>query len=182
MLRVDVAAAKSGLSRLESATLQRAFPKLLGDLARMNAAGAALALVRELTPEAVPDREVFEDCVQLFEALDERELSERALKVCFELTQLARAGWSPGLEACGVCGKNPRGSPGDFDARRGYLVCQACGGAGYRLRAGLRAAWLQACEGDFRGAAAWEWTEEDLDVSERAVAAFIEHRLERAGK
>jgi DNA repair protein RecO (recombination protein O) len=182
LLRVELAAGKSGLGRLESATILRAFPKLLGDLARMNAAGACLGLLRELIPEAVPDREVFEDTVQLLEALDAGQLPERALKVCFELTQLARAGWSPGLEACGVCGKAPRGSPGDFDARRGFLVCQACGGAGYRLRAGLREAWSMACEGDFRSAAGEEWTVEDLDVSERAVSAFIEHRLERRAR
>jgi DNA repair protein RecO (recombination protein O) len=182
LLRVELVAGKSGLGRLESASILRAFPTLLGDLARMNAAGAGLGLLRELIPEAVPDRDVFEDAVQLLEALDAGESSERALKVCFELAQLARAGWSPGLEACGVCGKAPRGSPGDFDARRGYLVCQACGGAAYRLRAGLREVWRQACEGDFRAAAATEWTPEDLDISERAVAAFIEHRLERAAR
>jgi DNA repair protein RecO (recombination protein O) len=179
LLRVDLVPGKAGLGRLESASILRAFPKLLTDLARLNAAGACFQLLRELIPEAVPDPDVFEDALQLLAALDAGESSERALKVCFELAQLARAGWSPGLEACGVCGKSPRGSPGDFDARRGYLVCQACGGAGYRLRAALREAWQLACDGEFRAAAAAEWSEEDLDLSERAVRAFIEHRLER---
>ncbi|HKU40577.1 MAG TPA: DNA repair protein RecO [Polyangiales bacterium] len=180
LLTVEFATAKSGLARLESAVTRRAFPKLLGDLARMNAAGAAFRLLRDLMPEDAPDPGVFADAVQLLEALDAGELPARALSVCFELTQLARAGWSPGLEACGVCGKPARGHPGDFDARRGYLVCQACGGAAYRLRASVRHAWEQACQGDFREAAAAEWTSDDLDVSERAVAAFIEHRLHTA--
>jgi DNA repair protein RecO (recombination protein O) len=180
LLRVEIAASRGGLARLETATILRAFPKLLGDLARMTTAGALLGLVRELTPDAMADPEAFEDTVQLLAALDGRELSERALSVCFQLQQLARAGFSPRLHACGSCGKRPEpGRATDFDARRGYVVCQACGGGGYRLRGSTREAWLMAAEGDFLGAAAREWTPEDLDVTNRALESFIAHRLER---
>ena len=180
LLRVEIAASRGGLARLESATIQRAFPKLLGDLARMTTAGAMLGLVRELTPDAMADPEAFEDTVQLLAALDSAEIPERALSVCFRLQQLARAGFSPRLHACGACGKQPQpGRATDFDARRGYIVCQACGGGAYRLRASAREAWLRAAEGDFLGAAQLEWPDEDLDVSSRALEAFIENRLER---
>jgi DNA repair protein RecO (recombination protein O) len=180
LLRVEIAAGRGALARLESATILRAFPKLLGDLARMTTAGALLGLVRELTPEAVADPEVFEDTVQLLAALDASQLSERALSVCFQLQQLSRAGFSPRLHACGSCGKRPEpGRATDFDARRGYIVCQACGGGGYRLRASARAAWLAAVEGDFLGAAALDWTPDDHDVASGALESFIAHRLER---
>jgi DNA repair protein RecO (recombination protein O) len=179
-LRVEIAASRGGLARLESATIQRAFPKLLANLARMTTAGAMLGLVRELTPDAMADPDAFEDTVQLLAALDAGELSERALAVCFQLQQLARAGFSPRLQACGSCGKQPQpGRATDFDARRGYIVCQACGGGAYRLRSSTREAWLCAAEGDFLTAAALEWPAEDLDISARAIESFIEHRLER---
>jgi DNA repair protein RecO (recombination protein O) len=180
LLRVEIAASRGGLARLESATIAQAFPKLLRDLPRMTTAGAMLQLVRELTPDAVADPESFEDVVQLLAALDAAELSERALSVCFQLQQLSRAGFSPRLHACGACGKRPQpGRATDFDARRGYIVCQACGGGAYRLRATTREAWLTAAEADFLAAAALEWTPEDLDLAERALEAFIAHRLER---
>jgi DNA repair protein RecO (recombination protein O) len=180
LLRVEIAASRGGLARLESATISQAFPKLLRDLPRMTTAGTMLQLVRELTPDAVADPEAFEDVVQLLAALDAAELSERALSVCFQLQQLARAGFSPRLHACGVCGKRPEpGRATDFDARRGYIVCQACGGGAYRLRAATREAWLTAAERDFLAAAALEWTPEDLDLAARALEAFIAHRLER---
>jgi DNA repair protein RecO (recombination protein O) len=146
----------------------------------MTTAGAMLGLVRELTPDAMADPDVFDDTVRLLAALDAGELPERALAVCFQLQQLARAGFSPRLEACGSCGKQPEeGRATDFDARRGYIVCQACGGGAYRLRACTREAWLCAAEGDFLTAAARPWPAEDLDVSARAIESFIEHRLER---
>jgi DNA repair protein RecO (recombination protein O) len=180
LLRVEVAASRGGLARLESATIAQAFPKLLGDLARMTTAGAMLGLVRELSAEEVSDPDGFDETVQLLAALDAREVSERTLAVCFQLQQLARAGFSPRLEVCGVCGKAPPPARAtDFDARRGYIVCQACGGGAYRLRASTREAWMTAAQGDFLGAAALEWTPEDLDIARRALEAFIAHRLER---
>ncbi len=148
----------------------------------MTVAGLLLGFVRELVPEAVPDPGVFDDVVQLLAALDERELPERALRATFELSQLAHAGFSPRLDACGSCGKRPaEGRAADFDPRRGYIVCQSCGGAAFRLRAVTREAWREACEGDFRKAAAvaGAWTSDDLDVSTRALDSFIEQRLER---
>lgn len=180
LLKIETVAGRGAVARLESATIERAFPKLLGDLPRMTAAGALLGFVRELVPEAVPDADVFEDVVQLLAVLDAGEAPERALRICFELAQMARAGFSPRLDACGVCGKRPEaGRAADFDARRGFVVCQTCGGAPFRLRAAARAAWREACAGDFRAAAMGAWAREDLDVSSRAVDSFIEHRLER---
>jgi DNA repair protein RecO (recombination protein O) len=180
LLRVEIAAGRSGMGRLEAAVIERAFPKLLGDLARMTTAGSLFALVRELVPDAMPDPDVFDDVVQLLAALDERELPERALRLSFELAQLSRAGFSPRLEACGVCGKRPEPARAtDFDPRRGFIVCQSCGGAAYRLRSNTRDAWRVACAGDFRAAAGAEWTPDDLEVSARAVERFLEHRLER---
>jgi len=168
------------MGRLEAAVIERAFPKLLGDLSRMTTAGTLFGLVRELVPEAMPDPEVFEDVVQLLAALDEGLLPERALRLSFELAQLARAGFSPRLDACGVCGKRPEpGRATDFDPRRGFIVCQSCGGAAYRLRASTRDAWRLACAGDFQSAASAEWTPEDLEVSARAVESFLQHLLLR---
>jgi DNA repair protein RecO (recombination protein O) len=180
LLRVEIASGRSGMGRLEAAVIERAFPKLLGDLARMTTAGILFGLVRELVPDAMPDPAVFDDVVQLLTALDEAVLPERALRLSFELSQLGRAGFSPRLEACGVCGKRPDPARAtDFDPRRGFIVCQSCGGAAYRLRSSTREAWLAACAGDFGAAAAAEWTPEDLEVSARAVESFIDHRLER---
>ena len=168
------------MGRLETAVIERAFPKLLGDLARMTTAGVLLGLIREVVPDDMPDPDVFDDVVQLLAALDAGTLPPRALRVCFELAQLSRAGFTPRLDACGVCGKRPEpGRSSDFDPRRGFVVCQSCGGAAYRLRAATREAWRQACAGDFSGAAGVEWTPDELDVSVRAVESFLEHRLER---
>jgi len=180
LLRVDVALGGNGMGRLDAATVVRAYPALLRDLARMNAAGAFLTLVRDLLPDGAADEEIFEDVISVLDALEGGEIPEQSLLLTAQAQLLARAGWSPGLDGCGRCGKVPEHTrSADFDPVNGFLVCQSCGGASHRLSALARAALLEATQGNFIEAAAAPWTTEDLEATRRALRIFIDERLER---
>lgn len=180
LLRVDFVPSDSGLGRLDGASVVRAFPALLGDLARMTAGGALLALTRELLPDGAPDSDVFDDMLHLMAALDERRLPERVLLFTFQALLMSRAGFSPRLSVCGRCGKPAEpGRAADFDPVRGQVICQACGGAAQRLSGPARSALEKATSGDFLGAAAEPLRPEELEGALRALRAFVDARLER---
>lgn len=180
LLRVDFVPSSSGLGRLDSASVARAFPALLGDLSRMTVGGALVSLARELLPDGAPDSDIFDDMLHLMAALDERSLPERTLSLTFQAALMGRAGFSPRLSTCGRCGKPAEpGRAADFDPVRGQIICQACGGAAQRLSGPAREALQRAADGDFLGAAAEPLRPEELEAALRALRAFIDARLER---
>jgi DNA repair protein RecO len=105
LLDAELAIGSGDLSHLQSARVTRAFPRLLGDLERLSAAGALLRLCRDLLPERSPDAEVFDALVSMLEALDRADVPPAALQVAFEIRLLALTGFAPLLAACGRCGK-----------------------------------------------------------------------------
>ena len=60
LIAVDLTFGRGQLARLDAARVTRVFPRLLGDLARLEAAGGLMRLARELLPERVPEPAVFE--------------------------------------------------------------------------------------------------------------------------
>lgn len=180
LIEVELAPGSSGrLGRLAQARVVRAHPGILSSLERMNTAGEALELVREVVPDADCDLEVFAATAAMLKELGTPQTEPQALWVCFCLRLMALSGFSPRLDACGRCGKQPDVEQAAlFDPRSGQLVCRECGGAPEKFSGRLRACLAQAAAGDWAGAARG-LPRSELTQAHRAVHGFAEHRLER---
>ena len=180
LISVELVLGKGSLARLVSAQVTHSFPRLLGDLARLDAAGALLRLARDVIPERLPDAAVYEALTESLAALDRPELPARPLQVAAQAYLLAVTGFAPLLSACAICGKTPgEGQPALFDPARGGLICRACGGGPDRVSAVVRARLGQAFEGHVIEVAAADWTEEQQREAERLLSRFVAHLLPR---
>ena len=157
LITVDLAFGRGQLARLDAARVTRVFPRLLGDLARLEAAGGLMRLARELLPERVPDDAVFELLCEVLALLDETPPDSggfaRALSLVGAAQVLALTGFAPHLGGCVGCGKEPgAGQAALFDPARGGIVCRACGGGPERMSGKVRGLLTCALEGELREA------------------------------
>ncbi len=167
------------MGTLTAAELTRPFPGILSSLDKLTAAGAACELVREVLPLRQPDPAIFATAVAMLGALDVTDGKLSALLLGFSWRVITLAGFAPGLDACGSCGRAPRATQaGMFDAALGALSCRACGGRGVKLagttlasmRRALGAEWFSAFDAT---------APSELRRVQRLTADFIEQRLER---
>lgn len=179
VLRVEVALGRGEMGTLSSAELTRPFPRILESLDKLAAAGAACELVREVLPLRQPDPAIFATAVAMLGALDVADAKLAALLLGFSWRVITLAGFAPGLDACGTCGRAPRATQaGMFDAALGALSCRECGGRGVKLagttlssmRRALGAEWFSAFD---------TTASSELKRVQRVTADFIEQRLER---
>jgi DNA repair protein RecO (recombination protein O) len=178
LLGVQVGQGRGALGVLAEAQVTRAFPRVLGDLARMHAGFAGLELLRELTAEREPEDAVFATAVALLAALELDESAPEHVLLCFEARLLGLTGFSPRLDRCGLCGKSAdAGRAGLFDARLGHLTCRACGGAAQRLSGATRARLMRAAGPDWIAAARGEWPRAELGEARAALREFVEQRI-----
>lgn len=138
------------LATMREASVVRARVVLMGDLARLEAAGCALRWVRSGSPPRLREPEVWHEIVDLLDRLDDRADAlgpERHLGAT-GLRLLGAFGWGLELGACVRCGRpcDPA-RPAYVDAAAGGLVCRACGGASILLDAGVRTRLAQAAAG-----------------------------------
>jgi DNA repair protein RecO (recombination protein O) len=127
---------KSELFMLRDARIATPRLALIENLARLEAAGAALSWVRRSAPPRTPEPELWEAIETLLDRLSSREegTAPRTLLAAAGLRILATLGWGLDLERCVRCGKEcPPGQVALVDATRGGLVCRSCGGARLRL-------------------------------------------------
>lgn len=180
LLDVELSFGRGELGVLHEARVTRAFPRLLRDLGRMSAAGAALELVREVMPERAPDPMMFSSTASMFEGLERGVVAPKLLLLAFQVHVMALSGFSPRLTACGVCGKRPsRNQAAELDPARGFLVCQSCGGAAYRLSGALRERLVAALSEQWMPSEDSVVAEGDVDEGLAALGAFIEQRIDR---
>jgi DNA repair protein RecO (recombination protein O) len=179
LLRVQLAPGRGQLGSLQSAQVLTAFPGVLSSLERLGAASSAFELLRALVSEGQADPGLFTTAVTFLQVLDHGAVEPRALSVAFWLRALTLAGFAPGLQACGVCGKRPgSGQAALFDPRSGRIVCRACGGASERLSGEVREAMQLALGPDWYEAPG-RVPPAELAALERAVRSFVEARIER---
>jgi DNA repair protein RecO (recombination protein O) len=177
-IEVELQFGRGSLGHLQSARVTRTFPKLLTDLARLNAAGAVLRLGRDLIPDELADPDVFEAMREMLVELDRGEVPAEPYQLAFEARLLGLCGFAPLLAACGACGKiPPEGRVAAFDPARGCIVCSACGGAPERIHAPVRERLMRAIDGDVSGAASEPWQAGELREGQRLLDAFASHRL-----
>ncbi|MBX3246430.1 MAG: DNA repair protein RecO [Myxococcales bacterium] len=171
-LRVRWRPTRGSLGALDEAVVERSFAGLLSSLPRMEAAGQAVRLVRELAAEDHPEPELFDGLEALFELLALAEGPQvGGLELAFRLRALQLAGLEPGLEACGVSGTPcPPGRPALFDPMRGTVVARAHGGGPFLLSARVRAK-MRAAAGPGWHELAWE--ADELAEATPALDAFV---------
>lgn len=180
VIRVELELGSAELARLLRAELVHVFAGVLGELGRMEAAGAALALLRDAHPARVPDAALFLAAVQYLTLLDHEPDPARAGLLAFALRALALSGMSPRLSACGRSGAAvPAGRPAYFDPALGAVVSRRFGGGPFLLSAGARESMLRAQSEDWVSTARAGWDADALNTVRGAVAAFIAHHLSR---
>jgi DNA repair protein RecO (recombination protein O) len=180
LLDAEFTLGRGEVGSFRSAQVTHAWPRILGDLRRMSAAGSALALVREVLPERVPDPAVFDSTLALLGALDAPEVRADVVLLAFDVHMMTHVGFAPGLSACGICGKLPAsGQAAELDAARGFIVCRACGGAKHRLSGAVRELLVRAQADDFSMQHATDCDAGEVQVAQRAIVEMIEHHIER---
>jgi DNA repair protein RecO (recombination protein O) len=178
LLRVELEPSRGELMTLKRADLSRSFPGIVSDLGRMDAAGAALSLVRDAHAARVPDAPLFLNVLQYLTVVDAEGDPTRGTLLAFAMRVLSLSGLSPRLDACGRSGEPvPDGKPAFFDPVLGAVVSRRHGGGPFLLPAGVRGRLLSAqAEGWVAGARA-TWDPEDLRIARAALAAFVAAHL-----
>ena len=178
VLRVELEPSRGELMTLKRAELARSFPGILGDLSRMEVAGAALALVRDAHPARVPDAPLFMNMLQYLTIVDVEGDPARATLLSFAMRVLALSGMAPRLDACGRSGEPvPAEKPAYFDPALGAVVSRRHGGGPFLLPAGVRARLLEAQGEGWVSAARATWDPEHLRITRAALAAFLSAQL-----
>jgi DNA repair protein RecO (recombination protein O) len=181
LLSVEVTESDAQLGTLMQAQLTRSFPRILAELPRMDAAFAALLLVRELSPEHEPDDAVFSTTLGLLDALEREQAVPACVRLCFQVRLLALLGFAPRFDRCGSCGKQPKpGQAAEFDPRLGHISCRDCGGGAHRISGFARGELMRATGADWVSAADSVWPERELGEVQAALDVFVEQRLGRA--
>jgi DNA repair protein RecO (recombination protein O) len=174
IIRVELAPSRGELWTLSSATIQQTFVGILHDLGRMEAAAAALTLLRETQPVRVPDSELFLATVQYLTLVDVQGDTTRAGLLAFAIRALSRLGLAPRMDACGRSGAPvPPGRAAYFDPALGSVVSRRFGGGPFLLPGELRERLLRAQSEDWLSVARESWQPELLATGRAAVAAFV---------
>lgn len=176
LIDAEVALGSGELGRLAGARVLRGYPRILGSLARMELAGRALEMVRELVPAREPDPRFVETIVELFERLEEDDGEAPESRLAFEMRFLAIAGLAPRLDACGRCGTRAEERAALFDPGLGAIVCRSCGGGPIhlasatrsRMMAAMRHGWTESARG---------WSAREIAEASGAIDAFARRHV-----
>lgn len=178
VVRIELSPRKGELYGLKRADVVRAFPSILADLSRMEAAGAALALVREAHAPELVDPALFVAVVQYLTVVAEHGDAQRGLLLSFALRVLALMGIAPRLTECGRSGEPvPAQRPAYFDPTLGAVVSRRHGGGPYLLSARTRERMCVALSERWLEVA---WAPEELVEARAAVAAFVRAHVAEA--
>lgn len=176
VIRVELEPSRGELMTLKRAEVVRTFSGVLADLSRMEAAGAALALVRESA--RVADPLLFVAAVQYLTLLEHESDAQRAVLLAFAMRVLALSGMAPRLAACGRSGAAvPPEKPAYFDPQLGAVVARRFGGGPFLLDADTRARLIGAQSDAWIDVGRAHWEPSALNVARCALCAFIAVQL-----
>lgn len=180
-LTLHLEARTSGdLMILREASLSVPRTRLVLRLEALETAGRALSWVRASTPQHHPELGVYHRISALLDTLnaDPPDRETRLFLAEFGINLLSELGFGIDFASCVRCRRAcAPGRAAYVDARRGGLVCRACGGASTRLEGAARERLARAAEGSSP-----VLESSDIDVAlrliEQALAAHmgIEHR------
>lgn len=178
VIRVELEEGRGDLATLKRAELKLPFLRLIGELDRMDAAGAALALVREAHAPRVPDAALFAAAVQYLTVVDHEGDPQRSLLLAFALRVLALMGIAPRLAECGRSGDSvPEDKAAYFDPAMGAVVSRRFGGGPFLFSAETRARLIAAQRDDWLNGARAEWDDEALKAARMGMAGFLRAHL-----
>jgi DNA repair protein RecO (recombination protein O) len=126
LLSVELTERGGDLWSLESASVERAFGAVRGDLARIACASYAVELSRELVRDAEPHEDLFDRLAAYLERIDAAPAQPWDLRA-FELDALRSAGLMPSLDGCARCGRPAGDGSARFDPAQGGVLCASCG-------------------------------------------------------
>jgi DNA repair protein RecO (recombination protein O) len=175
VLRVEL---ETELMSLKHAQVVGLFHGVLGNLSRMEAAGAALSLVRDAVAARVPEQALFVSVLQYLTLLDHQDDLERAGLLAFAMRVLALSGMAPRLATCGRSGEPvPTEKAAYFDAVLGAVVARRLGGGPFLMPAETRARLAAAQDETWLSVARSDWELPALAGARCALAAFIAAHL-----
>ena len=178
LIRIELTLGAGELATLTRAEIVQSFGQVLADLGRMEVAGAALALLREIQAARVPDARSFLSSVQLLTLLDHEPDPARAALLAFAMRTLALAGMAPRLAVCGRSDEPvPEGKAAYFDPGLGAVVSRRFGGGAFLLTGEVRARLIAAQSDAWLEVARAAWEPEALNGARCALAAFIAGHL-----
>lgn len=174
IVRVELAPSRGDVWTLSAASIQHSFSGILSDLARMDAASAALTLLRDLQDSRVSDPSLFLSAVQYLTLVDLEGDLKRSGLLAFCMRVLGLLGMAPRFEVCGRSGEAvPPGRPAYFDPQVGAVVAKRFGGGPFLLSASALRRLGQAQTYAWLGVAREEWEPADLSQARAALAAFL---------
>lgn len=151
------------LGVLREARISRPRLGLVSRLSALESAGQALSWIRHALPQRTPEREIWQSCSRLLDALNDagdarrgpgsaaatsadsqsvatdRGAVERRLLAEFGVRLVEALGWGLELDACVSCRREcPAGQAAAVSPQRGGVVCRQCGGARRVIRGETR--------------------------------------------
>lgn len=135
---------------LREASIEIARTRLVARLDTLEAAGRALSWVRSSTPQLQREPLVYASISDLLDQLNDanRDRDPRLFLAEFGLRLLSALGFAIDFRGCVRCGRPcADGRAAYVDARKGGLVCRACGGASRRLEGPQRERFARASNG-----------------------------------
>ncbi len=118
------------LDTITQVEVLRAFRGVREDLARLEAAGGMIGAVRALSGGDEADRRVFNLLYHALDALEDRGEGVKSVEAAFGLKLSILAGYTPRLDACVSCGRNPGGATDEdlsyFAPPLGGVLCASC--------------------------------------------------------
>jgi len=135
---------------LREASIDVARIRLVGRLDTLEAAGRALGWVRATAPQQQPEPAVYASIVELLDQLNvpTPDRDPRLFLAEFGLHFLSAIGFGIDFHGCVRCGRPcADGRAAYVDAKKGGLVCRACGGASSKLEGPERERFARAGSG-----------------------------------
>ncbi len=118
------------LDTITQVEVLRSFRGVREDLARLEAAGGMIGVVRALSGGDEADRRVFNLLYHALDVLESREEEMKSIEAAFALKLSILAGYTPRIDACVNCGRNPdeasNGDPPYFAPPLGGVLCADC--------------------------------------------------------
>jgi len=175
---------KEGLSILGGFQRTTAFPGVRRDLARLEAAFAALEVLSDASREEHADPALHDLAISWLRGLETCPPGRAPLALLrFDMRALAVLGLAPVLGACVLCGAGLAGEkPPLLSPARGGALCWGCRGEDIHsvpATRGVLAALALLASGDDAAAARLALGRRDLALARRLADALLRHALER---
>lgn len=167
---------------IKEAVSNRQFWGVRGDVEKLALASYLAELTELVTEEDIPAPEILSLALNSLHALDKLSKPPALIKAAFELKLLSLSGYEPLLDACAMCGREPR-EP-HLSLLHGVLHCAGCreiaeGGISPPLSPEVLTAMRHVIYGDPKRLFSFRLTPEHLQEMGNVCEAFLLTQMER---